>query len=172
VKARPTHARLHRAWLATLPLWLCACIVPVGPQFQDPVGNDPPYLATSNPPAGAVLPPTNPVIEVTLGDPNLEDFLVGRWLIDYPPYDEGHSRLALQFRMPRTNAANRDSVRFAPNCTENQIASDLDSHRVTLSVADRPFVPSDQATPDLRLDTVPDEGFLLRATWILNLTCP
>jgi hypothetical protein len=155
-------------------LCISACVVPVGPEFHDPVGNDPPYLASSNPPAGAFLPPTAPVIEVTLGDPNLGDKLVGRWLIDYPPYDEAHSQLALEFRMPPTGAAVREPVRFAPSCIENRIASDLSSHRVTLSVADRDFlpVPSDSASPDLRLDAVPAEGFLLRATWILNLTCP
>lgn len=170
--ARSAHLFLRRAWLAALPLWAGACVAPVAPQFEDPTGNYSPYLVSSDPPAGSVLSTGTPIVAATLADPNLQDDLYGRWLIDYPPYDDSRSRLALEFRLPPSDAVDRETVRFAPNCAEDQIAASLDSHRVTLSVADRPFVPPEQAPADLRLDTVPDDGFLLRATWILNLTCP
>jgi hypothetical protein len=160
------------AWLAALPFWACACVVPLSPQFEDPTGNYPPYVVSSTPTAGAEIPASPDTIEVTLGDPNLEDVLVARWLIDYPPYDASISRLALEVRLPPSGAVNRQPISFALSCLDDQIAAGLLSHRVTLSVADRPFLPPEQAPADLPLDTVPDKGFVVRTTWMVDLACP
>ncbi len=166
--------RLYRRFrgigLAALPLLASACVLPVGPEFQDPPGNTAPYLASSNPVEGSVLPDVSPMIEVVLGDANHDDVLMGRWFIDYPPFDVA-TRVVQEFRLPGTGKNERGKVRFAPNCIDDQIAPGMASHRVTLSVADRPFLPEEQSPPGLRLDSVPPEGFVLRATWILNLTC-
>ncbi len=161
-------AFLRRAWLAALPLWACACVVPLAPQFEDPAGNYPPYVISSSPPAGAELPapaqsPTSAdTIEVTLGDPNLEDILVCRWIIDYPPYDGFLSRVAQEVTLPTTGAVKREPIRFAASCADIQTGSGLPSHRVTLSVADRPFLPPEQAPdPNLPLDSTRRR----RASW-------
>jgi hypothetical protein len=161
-----------RIALGVLPVLSSSCVLPVGPEFQDPPGNLAPYLASSNPPAGAVLPESSPTIEVVLGDANEGDKLVGRWFIDYPVFEASATRMAQEFRLPPTGKAERGKIRFAPNCADDKIASGLSSHRITLSVADRPFLPEDQAPDPLRFDSVPAEGFVVRATWILNLTCP
>ena len=160
----------RRAWLAALPLWLSACVLPMSPEFKDPAGNYSPYVVSSSPAAGAELPPSPDTIEVTMGDPNVEDILVCRWLIDYPPYHEFLSRKAQEVILPTTGAVKREPIRFAASCADIQSGSGLPSHRVTLSVADRPFLPPDQS--DLRLDLVPDEGFVVRTTWIVDLACP
>jgi hypothetical protein len=171
---RPT--RFHwRTWLAALPLWISACVVPVAPQFEDPGGNYSPFVASSVPTAGAELLASvdSPyTIQVTLGDPNLDDVLWARWFIDYPPYDPSVSRQAREDRLPPSGSVNREFIRFAPSCSEDQIVSGPASHRVTLSVADRPFLPADQAPPDLQLDSVPAEGFVVRAAWVVDLACP
>jgi hypothetical protein len=163
----------RRAWLVVLPLWISACVVPVAPQFEDPPGNDPPYVVSSVPAAGAVLPASADgdatAITVALGDPNPQDFLVARWLIDYPPYD-GSSRMASEIRLPRSGQVNREPITFAPSCLENQIVAGPVSHRVTLSVADRPFLPPDESA--LRLDLVAAQDFVVRTTWIVDLACP
>jgi hypothetical protein len=144
----------------------------MAPQFEDPGGNYSPFVASSTPAAGAVLPKAGGTIEATLGDPNLEDVLRVLWLIDYPPYDSA-SRIGLPpFSLPPSGAVNRQTIRFAPSCSDNHIASGLASHRVTLSVADRPFLPSDEAPTELPLDSVKDEGFVVRTTWIVDLDCP
>ena len=88
---------------------------------------------------------------------------------DYPAFDASATRMAQEFRLPTTGKAERGKIRFAPNCADDKIASGLSSHRITLSVADRPFLPEDQAPDPLRFDSVPAEGFVVRATWILNL---
>ena len=171
-----TYPFLRHAWLAALPLWISACVVPVAPQFEDPPGNSPPYLVSSVPPAGAVLPASADAsgdaltITVTLGDPNLEDLLVARWLIDYPPYDASTSRAAPDIRLPPSGQVSREPITFAPSCVDDQISPGPASHRVTLSVADRPFLPPDES--DLRLDSVSAPGFVVRTTWIVNLACP
>jgi hypothetical protein len=165
----------RRAWLAALPLWISACVVPVAPQFEDPGGNYSPFVASSVPSAGAELPASADgtyAIQVILGDPNLDDVLRARWLIDYPPYDPSISRMAPEIKLPPSGAVNRELIRFAPSCADDQIVSGPASHRVTLSVADRPFLPADQAPPDLQLDSVPAEGFVVRATWLVDLACP
>jgi hypothetical protein len=147
----------------------------VAPQFEDPGGNYSPFVASSVPTAGAHLlasADSTYTIQVTLGDPNLDDVLWARWLIDYPPYDPAISRLAREDRLPPSGSANREFIRFAPSCSENQIVSGPASHRVTLSVADRQFLSADQAPFALQLDSVPTEGFVVRTTWIVDLTCP
>jgi hypothetical protein len=153
-------------------------VVPLAPQFEDPAGNYPPYVISSSPPAGAELPapaqsPTSAdTIEVTLGDPNLEDILVCRWIIDYPPYGF-LSRVAQEVTLPATGAVKREAIRFAPSCADIQSGSGLPSHRVTLSVADRPFwLPEEAPDPSLPLDSTRDEGFVVRTTWIVDLACP
>jgi len=174
----PTHGPTRfprRAWLAALPLWVSACVVPVAPQFQDPGGNYSPFVASSVPNAGAELlisADSTDTIQVTLGDPNLDDVLWARWLIDYPPYDSSISRLAREDRLPPSGAVNREAIRFAPSCADDQIVSGPAAHRVTLSVADRPFLSVDQAPPALQLDSVPLDDFVVRTTWIVDLSCP
>lgn len=160
------------AWLVSLFLLAPACVLPVGPQFEDPPSNSAPYLASSDPPAGAILPASSPQIEIVLGDANQDDVLVGRWFIDYPPFDASVTRLAHEFRLPSSGKSEREEVRFVPDCGDDQIAPGMASHRVSLSVADRPFLHEDRSPPDLRLDSVSPEGFVLRATWLLNLECP
>jgi hypothetical protein len=147
-------------------------VVPLSPQFEDPAGNYSPYVVSSSPPAGAELPASPDTIEVTMGDPNVGDFLVCRWIIDYPPYDGFPSRVAQEVSLPTTGAVKREAIRFAASCADIQSGSGLPSHRVTLSVADRPFLSPQDAPSDLPLDSVPDVGFVVRTTWIVDLACP
>ena len=158
--------------LAAWPALTASCVLPVGPKFEDPPGNTPPYLANSNPPEGAVLTGDSLLIEALVGDTDQDDILMGRWLIDYPPFDPSLSRLAQEFRLPSTGRAERGVVRFAPSCVDHLIATGLASHRVTLSIADRPFLPQEVSPPNLQLDSAPPEGFVLRATWVFELDCP
>jgi hypothetical protein len=143
----------------------------MAPQFEDPPGNLPPYLVSSVPVAGAELrssTDTTYTISATLGDPNLDDILSVHWLIDYPPYDALLSRVAQPVILPTTGAVEREPIHFAASCSNIHGASGL--HRVTLSVADRPFLPAQEAPPDLLLDSVPVQGFVVRATWFAD--CP
>ena len=158
--------------MAALPLWISACVVPISPEFQDPAGNVSPFVASSTPPAGAVLPISSGTISVTLGDTNLDDTLQARWFIDYPPYDASISRAVTAVQIPPSGQVNREPILFAPSCADDQIPAGPIWHRVTLSVADRPFLAPGESPPDLPWDSVPAEGFVVRSTWIVYLSCP
>jgi len=66
-----------------------ACIIPLGPDFQDPVAepNDPPFFESASPDFGSIVTPpaTSPLtFAVTLTDPNVGDDLYIEWQADYP----------------------------------------------------------------------------------------
>jgi hypothetical protein len=67
---------------------LSACVLPIGPDFQDPpaVPNYEPYFQGVFPDAETthqLLPPDK--FDIVLGDPNPTDRLSVRWIANYPP---------------------------------------------------------------------------------------
>ena len=67
------------------------CVIPWGPQFDDPEPNHPPYVVTSSPTVGEIftlgITMQNRDISTTLSDRNVNDHLFIRWLVDYPSTD-------------------------------------------------------------------------------------
>lgn len=155
------------AWLAS------GCVVPIGPDWSTPQNNYPPAIAYVNPAVGSILglgadggaPLT---VEVQLQDPNTQDKLYYRWIIDYPPYSPGISQLALEGIQPGGNTTTREAIYFAPNCSDNRIAHGFSDHRLLLAASDRPFLSSDPGQG--ALDVVSD-GFLVEAAWQFVLAC-
>jgi hypothetical protein len=151
------------------------CVVPVGPEWTDPQNDYPPTIGSATPPVGSVL--TNDpdasqplTVEVVLSDQNTRDALYLRWIIDYPPYVDGVSRLAQEWTLPGGDNMDRPSVYFAPNCKDDQIASGFSNHRLLLAVADRKFAPLDPSSTSL--DAVPPGNFLVEGAWQFTLDCP
>lgn len=151
-----------------------SCVVPVAPEFGDPEENYPPYIVDAVPAEGTeVTPPLNerPEFRVWVRDPNRGDRLYVRWMIDYPEYNE-RSRYAREDILPNTTDPGGTSVRFSPDCFQNSIALNQKMHRVTMTVADRPFVSFAANPPqEALLDTVPAGGFRQRATWVVMFEC-
>ncbi len=149
-------------------LALSGCVVPVGPEWSDPQSNYPPTIHTANPPIGSVLggdpdagaPGT---VEVVLADQNTEDTLYVRWIIDYPPFVDNVSHVALSLALPGGDQILRPSISYAPNCSDDKISRDLPSHRLLLAVTDRPFAGD--------LDS-PSGDYLVEGSWDFLLTCP
>jgi hypothetical protein len=155
---------------------LAGCVVPLEPAFSDPSPNHPPYLVQAKPAVTSVVRvSTNanpmPVIEVRLGDQNLQDVLYFRWLLDDPAdvADTG-SRLLMESALPPSDRETRDPLRFSPNCADHRL-TDLPTPRIVLVVADRPFLPPEDAPSDSRWTTANDPGFVLEATWLLAPSC-
>ena len=70
---------------------LSACVIPVGPRFEDPPGqeNFAPEIENADPLQGGVVTvPSNTAkkITITVTDPNAFDDLYIRWIAEYPPY--------------------------------------------------------------------------------------
>jgi hypothetical protein len=147
------------------------CVVPIGPEWSTPQNNYPPAVAYANPPVGTILGldadgGTPLTVAVELQDPNAQDKLYYRWIVDYPPYSTGISRLALEGVQPGANKAVRDAIYFAPNC--NDVAHGFSDHRLLLAATDRPFLSED--TSQGNLDAV-GSGFLVEAAWQFILDC-
>ena len=155
---------LHASWF--LPwLTLTGCVVPAGPEWVDPQANVPPSIVSAYPPVGSVLANdgeagTQSSVQVTLADQNSADTLYVRWIVDYPPYVDGTSRIALHYTLPGGRVV-RDPIAFAPSCGD--VVHDLASHRLLLAVSDRAFANN---TSDL-----PSNGYLLEAAWTFTLSC-
>ena len=155
--------RLHASCFLPL-LALAGCVVPAGPEWVDPQANVPPSIVSAYPPVGSVLANdseagTQASVQVTLADQNSADTLYVHWMVDYPPYVGGTSRLALRQRLPGGRVV-RDPIAFAPSCGD--VAHDLTSHRLLLAVSDRDFAND----YDLPLN-----GYLLEASWTFTLSC-
>jgi len=167
-----TRGQGHRlAFLTLLPM-MASCVVPVGPEWTDPQVNTPPTIASANPPIGSILDfsagGNAPLgVAVVLADQNTEDILYARWIIDYPPYSEGASYVALSQILPGGNQIQRPTVQFAPNCGDI-MSRDSSNHRLLLAVSDRPF--SEDPDPQ-HLDPVPTGNYLVEASWDFTLAC-
>jgi len=154
---------------------LGGCVVPVGPAWTDPPDNYPPTIHSAQPPVGSVLAPTptagaSLTVEVALADQNTDDDLFVRWLIDYPPYEPGVSRLAHPTTQPGGGEIVRPLLVFAPSCGDDQIAPGFNNHRLMIVVSDLPFLDVDPAQPVL--DAVAAGNFVARGSWQFALTCP
>jgi hypothetical protein len=149
------------------------CVVPIGPEWSTPQNNYPPSIGYANPAIGSILgldtdggaPLT---VEVQLQDPNTQDRLYYRWIIDYPPYLQGISQLALEDVQPGGNTFARAAISFAPNCSDDHIAHGFTNHRLLLAASDRPFLSED--TSQENLDAI-GAGFLVEAAWQFVLDC-
>jgi len=152
-----------------------ACVVPVGPEWTDPASNYPPTLASAAPGNGSSLTPDpdgggQPGVTVWLADQNTHDKLYVHWIIDYPPFVEGVTRLARLDILPPENQVQRSPLTFPLNCNDDHIASGFTSHRLMMAASDRPFASDDpgQTTPDR-----PQAGYsVVRGIWPFEMDCP
>lgn len=158
--------------LPALLLAISGCVVPIGPEWTNPQVNSPPTLSLANPPVDSILDfsvsGNAPLgVEVVLADQNTQDILYLRWIIDYPPYANVPSHMALQQILPGGSQIQRSSVRFAPDCSDIAISRDAPTHRLLLAASDRPFGNDPQV-----LDLVADGNYRVEAAWSFSLGCP
>jgi hypothetical protein len=162
----------HRSLaFALLTLLGAGCVVPVGPQWSDPEKNYPPTIRFAEPSVGSILDmgidsgvPLS--VQVGLSDQNTADKLYVRWIIDYPPYADGQTHIAMSAILPPTGQPERDTIAFSPSCTDDQIAHSSSTHRLMLAASDRPFL--DDATEP---DAVPPGNLRIEAVWVFSLAC-
>jgi hypothetical protein len=160
--------------LLAVPILVGAgCVVPMGPKWSDPESNSPPVIASAVPAIGSVLDMAAdggvPLgVRVVISDANTSDRIYARWIIDYPPYQESQTRVALRAVLPPANEAQRSPIEFSPNCSDDQIARGFVAHRLLLAVSDRPFSDEDASKPD----AVPAGNFLVEGSWAFNQDCP
>jgi hypothetical protein len=157
------------ASLTTMP----ACIIPVGPDFQDPVSspNYAPYLTNPNPAFGTVQQIASTQIfpfVAYASDPN-GDTLYFQWVIDYPPYTQGTTSTIGSGMVPSSTSPPGTELSVPISCASNPRANATSLHQLELIVADRPFTPAPTG-PDL--DIVPSPGLVTHGDWTFYLSCP
>jgi hypothetical protein len=145
---------------------MSACIIPAGPEFQDPPGgpNSPPFLWMASPDEGTTIVSATPTFSVTPGDFNVDDPIFVKWIVEFPPFvpnpggtidlrpDElPPSADGTPIRAPKT---------FMPNCNQVNSAS---THHITAAISDRPFVD---------LLTTMSEVPPILVSWTWEHSCP
>jgi len=174
----PTPTRIgHLLALPTLLLALSGCVVPVGPEWTDPQSNVPPTIYSANPPIGFNLAPDAGVggpllVEVVLADQNTQDRLYARWIIDYPPWSDGISSVALPHTQPGGDQILRPSISYAPTCNDDAISHQASNHRLLLAVSDQPFAYDSPFSQSYLPDEVPTGNFRVEGSWQFVLDCP
>ena len=144
---------------------LPACIIPVGPEFQDPVGvpNSPPQILDPDPTWGAEV--TAPLgggytFRITVTDVNGDNLFIRFLVDDFPVELNG---------VPRNGSPSLGTVENQITCVQisNQESRAKSLHKVLAAVADRMF----DSDPHDLLKAIPP-GLATPITWTLNMTCP
>lgn len=151
---------------------MSACVVPVAPNFQDPVSqpNIAPSIVSANPDFGSFVPILiSQDFTVTVTDQNVGDTLYYQWVIDYPPFSTSNTRpLSVQTIQPPTDGKQQKVTKSqSMNCGLNP-APNLAVHQLELIIADREF---DQSNPKV-LDAATGVGLVARANWTFQISCP
>ncbi len=154
---------------------LSACVIPVAPQFEDPEINVAPYIVENGarPSVGSIItvpPNSKTLLEVTLADPNLADYLYVKCILDYPPYNVDSTRTLKDYMLApsTTGDETREVAPFTADCNNYVISPTVYPHRLFLAVTDREWEPG---VGDLRLTAIKKGARLLVASWILNWEC-
>ena len=151
--------------------WGAGCVIPVGPQFQDPLvaPNLPPKITSTNPPEGIVT--GGLTFEIAVTDPN-GDGLSVRWIAEYPPYQERRTLIlgTDPVSAPTDGPAPTPAPTMTVDCSKLDASSaenTLGRHQIMVVVADRAF-----SGERLKPDGIVEGGQSDRASWTLNLSCP
>jgi hypothetical protein len=150
---------------------MSACVVPVAPSFQDPIGepNVAPFIVSAIPVPGTSVTNAAQRFQVTVTDQNVGDTLFYQWVIDYPPYSSNtHPADLADITPSATGSQQQVPVMLSrPPCAYN-LVSTIAVHQLEFILADRPF---DQSNPTVFDALVPASGgFVVYANW--TFSCP
>lgn len=165
--------KAHPAIPVTIALLASGCVIPIGPQFDDPEDNYPPFVVNSTPGQGDIFTEggaSGREIAVTLSDHNVHDQLHIRWFVNYPGTGPSSKQLRNDI-LPGGATPERSPVRIRPDCGFSGL--ERGQHRLVMSVADRPYLDAllgNIVPPEAPFDSVPPDGNRIRVVWILN--CP
>lgn len=150
---------------------MSACIIPVAPEFQDPIAspNFSPVLVSASPDFGSLVAIVTAFeFTVTATDPNVGDDLYYRWFVDYPPRTSNTRRISLGEVPHRADGKQLTAIiQTSVDCTDGLASTANSLHQLALFVADRPFVTSDTDVAD-----VDPPGMVATQNWTFQINCP
>jgi len=151
-----------------------ACVIPVAPDFQDPLAaaNVPPAILAADPQFGSVLTVTSSfTFRISVVDPNSSDWLYVRWVLDYPPFQPTTSKIDDNpYPPPATGTVHTENPSHAFDCS-NGFATITTPQRLEVFVADR-ALEQRTAENNNRLDIVESGGYVARGNWTVLFQCP
>jgi hypothetical protein len=178
-----TMARLLLKWT----IWAIfapavACVLPVAPDFQDPLKapNYYPYFQSTDPIQESIQTPQT--LHASVGDQNLGDTLYVRWVSEYPQYVQNLTKVLVDSvdgrGMPYPPAPTgqteiRKSIDYDIDC---KLFAPAQQHRVVVIVSDRPFLMPTTFSGPLRYNLVGPRAdgspttIPIMAGW--NIICP
>jgi hypothetical protein len=155
--------------LLLMSMSMSACIIPLGPEFRDPPGspNASPIISSPRPEIGWVS--TQSTFEISVEDPNVEDTLYLRWIVDYPPFTLGTT---VVLPIERIDPALDGRPRPEPELRNKTFACvgvrPLPTHQIMVIVSDREFL-----TGEFVVAAVPEGARTATATWTWDAhDCP
>ena len=143
-----------------------ACIIPVGPEWQDPPGaaNAGPTIISKMPEVGTRS--TSAAFRVVLSDPEGDQIFV-KWFADFPPFIPGSSYVGLEMELRQAGPGMPVAAETTFQCTFH-IMSSQPTHQIMLAIHDRHFKDGDGIDPRATVDgRTPIE-----LVWFLDKVCP
>ena len=146
-----------------------ACIIPVGPDFQDPLGekNTPPYILATDPTEGTRTAISMVEFNVTIGDANVGDILHLKWVSEFPPSSSGITVQKTDVQPTGDGSEIRPPQTFRPGCS--QVNKLLPTHTITVGISDREWAEPEDPN-DLFATT--DDAKPQFANWVWERSCP
>jgi len=156
---------------------MSACIIPVAPDFQDPLTatNVPPYLESCNHDPGEVVSIVSPNVTTfrcTVTDPNVNDTTIfSRVVFDYPPAAGATASLRFDLASvsaPHTGTSHTAVIEFTFSCgnVSGLVVNFSTPQHLMLVVADRAFVDD-----EMILDKTETGVFKLEVPWTVVFQC-
>jgi len=142
-----------------------ACIIPVGPNWQDPPGeeNAAPTIISEMPEVGTRG--TSGAFRVVVSDAE-GDQLFSKWFVDFPPFVPGTSYVGMEQPLMQAGPGMPVPAETTFDCGP-YIQSSQPTHRIMLAIHDRHFKDGDGVDPR---DTV-DGRTPIKFVWFLDKVC-
>lgn len=143
-----------------------ACIIPVGPNWQDPPGerNHTPELVSFMPPVGMRVTTSQAEFRVLVSDPD-GDLMFAKWFADFPPFMQGISFIDSQKPIDASPGTPGEST-FTPTCPD-KLSPSRTTHQILVAISDRRFLEVDGADP-LMTEDGPAQ---IQLAWTLERAC-
>jgi hypothetical protein len=140
-----------------LPLFVAslmpACIIPVGPEWQDPPGrrNSPPTVLSAFPMEGSTVVGLTDgnMFRVTPTDSDVGDNVFVRWLTEFPGFMQGTTMIVqTDHILPGADGTALQEVSLIVTCL--QLSANRTTHQIYAAVSDSAFVSSDNPADVLK----------------------
>ena len=146
-------------------------MIPIGPDFQDPVAspNYPPFLHDETPIAGSAFTVADDLtqeVKVFATDLNAGDKLYYEWVLDYPPYVKETTKVLPPQTLPApASGPQTQMIALTVRCDLGWVFSGPAQRHLQIILSDRPLSGNLDAQESFPGDPI------ARQTWNVILSC-